>query len=460
MSTNPIWGMAKYSLMNALELYQKNDESHRFGAMILIDLSIEYTLKAKLYEVNPAKFIENQQELGFYEVIKDEHIKFVGDEETYLRRIHSARNFSQHRGSIASSLQTQEYMKWGCQFIKRFSSDNFDMNILYELPFELRGTWVKMTVEPEKISIQKFELKMPLEDNYRTVKMWIRSREKKRKQELSYNYKHQLLWQLEKYCKFLKKTPDEIVEEAKTGIYSPDESLKEFLEGFEVAMPYYIGIKNFYTTNQVKIQTSIPRYSPIYKTKEITTEQIRTIYTIAPDEFDKSWIIADSYLGLTVGKIVRLRVRDFHTENWNEPRLIYPVKIPSNVNRFDYTTFIGADAKEILCKYFTKNNFAQHDRPWKGNPTPLSWRFRTYALQAKIIGEDSVYSFTPKSFAKRIESILKRSGMQHEWVRYLLGLKPRWGEEVDRPMDREIEQAYAKAYEKLRIFEPKVLEQM
>jgi hypothetical protein len=71
-----------------------------------------------------------------------------------------------------------------------------------------------------------------------------------------------------------------------------------------------------------------------------------------------------------------------------------------------------------------------------------------------------VYSFTPKSLAKRVESMLKRSGMQHEWIRYLLGLKPLWGEEVDRPMDKEIEQAYDRAYEKLRVFEPEMLEEL
>lgn len=66
-TANPVLGMAFYSLMNALELYQSKDdeERHRFGTIILMDLSIEYLLKAKLYQINSADFIENQQELGY-----------------------------------------------------------------------------------------------------------------------------------------------------------------------------------------------------------------------------------------------------------------------------------------------------------------------------------------------------------------------------------------------------------
>ena len=53
MSTaNSVLGMAVYSLSNALELYQNNEERHRFGAIILTDLAVEYTLKAKLYQLN------------------------------------------------------------------------------------------------------------------------------------------------------------------------------------------------------------------------------------------------------------------------------------------------------------------------------------------------------------------------------------------------------------------------
>lgn len=80
-STNPLLGMAVYSLANALELYQSNEpnnaERRRFGAIILMDLSVEYILKAKLYQLDQNEFMKKQQDLGFSDCINDDRIVFL-----------------------------------------------------------------------------------------------------------------------------------------------------------------------------------------------------------------------------------------------------------------------------------------------------------------------------------------------------------------------------------------------
>lgn len=104
--TNPFFEWAILSLKNALELYQDKDqeskERHRFGALILMDLSVEYILKAKLYELKP-KFIENTRNLGFSDVINQNEIRilFLDDEENDLWTVHQVRNLAQHRGVFA-----------------------------------------------------------------------------------------------------------------------------------------------------------------------------------------------------------------------------------------------------------------------------------------------------------------------------------------------------------------------
>lgn len=141
-STNPLLGMAVYSLANALELYQSNEpnnaERRRFGAIILMDLSVEYILKAKLYQLDQNEFMKKQQDLGFSDCINDDRIVFLEGEQSNLTTAHKARNFSQHRGAITDSLFSQEYMKWFCKFVDRFAKDNFHYNVIQGLPLELK----------------------------------------------------------------------------------------------------------------------------------------------------------------------------------------------------------------------------------------------------------------------------------------------------------------------------------
>jgi len=52
--------MAIYSLLNSFEFFQRGEERHRQATIILMDLAVEYILKAKLYEASPVDFLEGQ----------------------------------------------------------------------------------------------------------------------------------------------------------------------------------------------------------------------------------------------------------------------------------------------------------------------------------------------------------------------------------------------------------------
>jgi hypothetical protein len=139
---NPLLQTAIFSLLNALGFFQKGDERHRQCAMIFMDQAAEYVLRAKLYQMDHIKFIDNQLErLNFEDVLKEveKHTKLLNEEKFHLRRVHESRNYAQHRAVIPDSSWTREYIGWIYSFIHRFSQENFSLNIDSMIPSDFRA---------------------------------------------------------------------------------------------------------------------------------------------------------------------------------------------------------------------------------------------------------------------------------------------------------------------------------
>lgn len=130
---NPLLKTAIYSLMNALEFFQRGEERHRQGALIFMDQAVEYILKAKLYQMDPIKFLETQLEhLDYNSALQEVEkcgVKLQGGEKVQLRKVHGARNYAQHRAVIPDSIWTREYMDWVYKFMKRFCKENFEIDL-------------------------------------------------------------------------------------------------------------------------------------------------------------------------------------------------------------------------------------------------------------------------------------------------------------------------------------------
>ncbi len=452
--TNPLLGMSIYSLINALELYQKDDpkeqERRRFGAIILMDNSVEYILKAKIYQFDPKEFMDKQNELNFWSGIQDKRISFFEDEKRYLGKVHEARNFSQHQGIITDSLTSQQYMQWLCKFMDRFAKDNFQgLTMVYELPLQLRVTWVKLTKEKTFTPNYEAELNEPLQESYKAIKNWIKNVEVEHGGEISEDYRQQLLTHMRRYCRFLGMNPDELVEYANNGYVSPDEDLKRFEKSVSFPYSYHTIMKNFYDFHKIEITLPCPKYKPHSTVKEISTEQLRKMIEKAPLR-TKSWLLANSYMGLKLAKLSLLTVDDFHMGEWDETKDFYQVQIRQEVNNnYGYTTFIGSDAKDLLEEYFKKNNFSGQDHPW-------SYKRRSnFNLEfqhcCQKVGFYEKGKTVPKSLRKRLKRKLKESGMLHEWIGYLFGLKVD-GSNPSKPLDYELSLAYEKVYPNLRVY--------
>jgi hypothetical protein len=136
-SFNPILTMSVYSLLNAFELSKKTEERHRQATVILMDLAIEYVLKAKLYKNDPAKFLEGQlDELDLFaalqEVKKDS--KVSREDELKLNLIHRTRNYALGKARIPDSPTTKKHIAWAYAFIHEFALENLAVDIDSQMP--------------------------------------------------------------------------------------------------------------------------------------------------------------------------------------------------------------------------------------------------------------------------------------------------------------------------------------
>lgn len=138
---NPLIHTAIFSLMNALEFFQIGEERHRQGAMIFMDQAAEYILKAKLYQLNHLRFMEKQLEKFNFEQAMQEvekYTKLLDEDKFHLKRVHRARNYAQHRAVVPDSSWTREYIDWIYKFFRRFTQENFGINIDSRIPSDLR----------------------------------------------------------------------------------------------------------------------------------------------------------------------------------------------------------------------------------------------------------------------------------------------------------------------------------
>ena len=203
------------------------------------------------------------------------------DEKTFLLRVHTVRNYAQHRASIPDSLTTQEYMKWLCKFVERFAKDNFDFDMNLALPNSLKFVWTKLTQDAQKFN--GMPLKEPLEKNYKSVKQWlIVANAKSHRGYISEDQKTHLVHHLKKYCKFIGMNPDELVEYAENGRVSPNDYLASYEKTFNNPNTQHNMIKNFYAAHKINITLPYHPYKPRSTIKEISTEQIRAICAFAP----------------------------------------------------------------------------------------------------------------------------------------------------------------------------------
>ena len=141
-SFNPILTASVYTLLDAFEFFKKTEDRHRQAAVILMDLAVEYVLKARLYKADPVKFLEgtlDQLDLfaALREVKKDSKIS-RGD-ELKINLIRRTRDYALLEARIPDSSTTKQQIAWAYTFVHKFALENFAVDIDSEIPVDLQA---------------------------------------------------------------------------------------------------------------------------------------------------------------------------------------------------------------------------------------------------------------------------------------------------------------------------------
>jgi hypothetical protein len=347
--------------------------------------------------------------------------------------------------------------------------------IAYQETYDIMSGLITLLESRSHLKTQPFVgeiiLNKPLETSYPSVKKWYSQLGKRGKS--IFEQKKDFDRVITQYCQYMKMDPDQIIEhatqEAKSSsgtVKFHDDALENFLYSFTDSKPrHYWGVlRGFYKHNSIRITIHRPKYSVKQDYEKLTTEQLKRICDEGTLR-SRSWILANSYIGLDVGKLVLLKVEDFHTDKWAEARRIYPVTIRSDVSgTFGYTTYIGQDAKTVLQEFIKLKKLGQRNLVWKMVRTNFRSEFnrdRERAGVGKIMNQNdyangehrNFVSLTPKALGKRLEDILKEEIPLSDWtmIDYLLGRK-----ETNPSCYDDIEKAYLRALTKLTVYQTEV----
>ena len=140
-SFNSILTVSIHSLLNAFEFFKETEDRHRQATVILLDLAIEYVLKARLCKTDPSKFLEGQlDQLDLFAALREakKNSKISREDELKINLIHRTRNYALHEGRIPDSATTKKHTAWTYTFIHEFTLENLAVDIDSQIPAHLQ----------------------------------------------------------------------------------------------------------------------------------------------------------------------------------------------------------------------------------------------------------------------------------------------------------------------------------
>jgi integrase len=175
------------------------------------------------------------------------------------------------------------------------------------------------------------------------------------------------VFQVLDFCEFLKKTPDEIINEAKEGklvLYDP-ETRSGALEDYKLVLlsrkpsnaslrTMFAYVKTWLKVNGIKVDYSnftLPKTKYREKDELPSYEQLRLIMENATLRMKTAIAILASS-GIRVGALLGLKLKDI-TLDYDASTGISKIVVPEELskNGFSYTTFMSSEATKLLKQY-------------------------------------------------------------------------------------------------------------
>lgn len=309
-------------------------------------------------------------------------------------------------------------------------------------------------------------------NNYDSTRKWMRQIRKKSVENENGNASKATLkscnFALQKFVEYTKKTPDQLIHDAKESVKKcgSTEELNDQLDDFWDKYPsktsarqIFALIKSFYSANGIKVTSKTPSMPKMRGNVHIpSSNEIRMLCDVA-NIAHRSWILVNNYLGLRIGGITHLTLADFKPENWVKDLPLYPVRIRREVSgTFEYNTWIGYDAVQLLKTYVKDYNIGLNDYMWNYGETYLNQKFKRYAKKAGLIKSSKGLSplFT-HCLRKRRQTLQESCKTNLNWVDHLIGHIPRGanGRSYSFPEDASPDDLYGevlKCLPKLEIY--------
>jgi len=203
---------------------------------------------------------------------------------------------------------------------------------------------------------------------YSTVKRWLSHvfADGVRSESTEKTYLHFL----QRYSKFAGMTPDELIEERRRHLKSPDEYVKRQHEELLTEWRNYLEekrglarssvvtalnvIKSFYRASYVPLEVKSPKSWPVTRRKVPTREELAKIIETCRRYRDKALImfLAQSGISLRDLRLVKYSTIREEFEGGVEPIHI-PIERSKTKTRYD--TFIGSNTIEFLKGYFKES---------------------------------------------------------------------------------------------------------
>jgi site-specific recombinase XerD len=288
---------------------------------------------------------------------------------------------------------------------------------------------------------------------------------------------------LEMFCQWLGKTPEQILEERKQDLMKADireqrryeTQLKLFMAYLQKEKQYSIAsqqvawasIKSFFETNYLPLVTRKGDYpsGESLGHRPFLKSELKQLTEMKLSLRTKSLIFFLKDSGLRIGDVARLTYGDLKKGLESQDKII-PIKIQTQKAKTIAKTFIGEETTELLRKYIALRRKGTRRMPAENvtDSSPLfrqtkNMNFPSRSGMSSLIGHMIIKAgldsneLSAHSFRKYFQTQLEASGVPFNWVQLMMGHKLIGVEgSYSKPTDEQLKDSYIKAYDNLRIY--------
>lgn len=290
------------------------------------------------------------------------------------------------------------------------------------------------------------------------------------------------------FCRWLKKTPEQLVAERKEDVRSEDSRVQHNAEHQvtryinylksqnrapdTVRLAYY-SIRSFYDNNYFPLDlkaNQAPKKG--WPRGRATKEQVATLLRVANTR-EKALILFIKDSGLPVGDVAQLSYKDIQ-KDFEQKEPFVPIKFARKKTGVPALTFIGSEAVDAMREYLdlrrrgTQDSYSPSAR-FKGVPpetlTSESPLFVQHGQKherltardlSRIVKRLAAKAGVPECTAHRIRKLfqtcLEDARVPFNWIQYFMAHKPLGVEgNYSLPSTEQLRQAYVEAYKYLQL---------